>query len=83
MAVLVEYFNYSKVFLAKKIAKFLEYTKVNNHAIKLEKGKQPLLNPIDCLESIKLEILKIYIEINLAYDFICLSKSLAKIPIFF
>ena len=38
----VKYFNYSNVCLAENVAEFLEYTKINDQAIELEDGKQPL-----------------------------------------
>ena len=52
-----------------------ENTEINEHAIKLEEGKQPLFRPIYSLELIELETLKTYIEINLANSFIQLFKS--------
>ena len=82
-AVLVEYFDYSKNFSAEYVAKFLKYTKINNHVIKLEKGKQPSFGPIYSLGSVKLETLKIYIKINLTNGFIQLSKSFIRAFIFF
>ena len=48
----------------------LEYTGINNYIIKLEKSKQPLFKPIYSLESMGLEILKIYNKTNLANSFI-------------
>ena len=39
MAILAEYSNYNNVFLVEKIAELLEYTKINDHAIKLKKSK--------------------------------------------
>ena len=56
---------------------------INKHVIKLEKNKQLFFGPIYSLELVELEVLKIYIETNLANSFICLSKSLAKVPILF
>ena len=43
---------------------------MNEHAIKLEEGKQPLFGPIYSLGPVKLETLKTYIDINLANGFI-------------
>ena len=37
--ILVEYFNYNNVFLAENTAELSENTGMNEHAIKLEKGK--------------------------------------------
>ena len=81
--VLVEYSNYSNVFSAENITELLENTGINEHAIKLEEGKQPLFGPIYSLEPIELEILKTYIKTNLANGFIRPFKSPAKAPIFF
>ena len=78
-----EYSNYNNVFSAENAAELLENTEINEHAIKLEKGKQPLFSPIYSLRSVELEILKTYIKTNLANDFIRPSKSLAGAPIFF
>ena len=38
-AVRMEYSNYSNVFLAEYVAKFLEYIRINDYAIKLKKSK--------------------------------------------
>lgn len=35
--VMVKYSNYNKIFSIKNIMKILEYTKINNYAIKLKK----------------------------------------------
>ena len=56
---------------------------MNEYAIKLEKGKQPLFGPIYSLGPVELETLKTYIKINLANNFIRLSKSPARVPILF
>ena len=44
--VLAEYFDYSDVFSAENVAELLENTGINEHAIKLEQGKQPPFGPI-------------------------------------
>ena len=44
--------------------------RINEHAIKLEDGKQPSYGQIYSLGPVELEILKTYIEINLANSFI-------------
>ena len=80
--ILVEYFNYSNIFLVENVIKFLEHIKINNHAIKLKKSKQTLFESIYNSKSVELKILKTYIEINLANSFIQLSKSSAKMLIF-
>ena len=58
------------VFLAKNIAKLLEYTKMLDHAIKLKEDKQIAFKLIYNLRPGELKILKIYIKINLANGFI-------------
>ena len=37
--ILIEYFNYNNVFLAKNIIKSLKYIKINDYIIKLKKDK--------------------------------------------
>ena len=78
-----EYSNHSNVFLAQNGAELPENTVVNEHAIKLEKGKQLPFGLIYSLDPVELETLKIYIETNLANNFIRLSKSPARAPILF
>ena len=58
-------------------------TGINNHAIKLEEGKQPPFSPIYSLGPVELETLKTYIETNLANGFIRPSKSPTGAPILF
>ena len=48
---------------------------MNEHAIKLEEGKQPSFEFIYSLRLVELETLKTYIKINLTNSFIQLSKS--------
>ena len=79
----MEYFDYNNVFLAENIIKLLENIRINKHAIKLKKGKQPLFGPIYSLRLVKLETLKIYIKTNLANGFIWLFKFFAQAHIFF
>ena len=67
---MAEYFDYSNIFLAEYIIKFLKYTKINNYAIKLKKNKQLSFKRIYSLGLVKLEILKTYIKINLTNSFI-------------
>ena len=78
-----EYSDYSNVFSAKNVAKLPEYTKMNNHAIELEKGNQPPFRPIYSVGPVELDILKTYIKINLADSFIWPSKSPTEAPILF
>ena len=56
---------------------------MNEHAIELEKGKQPPFGAIYSLGPVELETLKTYIEINLANGFIRSSKFPAGAPILF
>ena len=56
---------------------------MNEHAIKLKEGKQPLFVPIYSLGPVALETLKTYIETNLANGFIRPSKSPARALILF
>ena len=83
MTILIEYSDYSNIFLAKNVTEFIEYIEINNYAIKLEKSKQRLFRPIYSLGTIELEILKIYIKIKQANSFIYSFKSLASIFILF
>ena len=81
--VLVEYFDYSNIFSAENTAELLEYTGMNNHAIKLEESKQPPCDPIYSRGSVELETLKIYIKTNLANGFIRSSISPTEALILF
>ena len=78
-----EYSDYSDVFSAENAAELPENTGMNEHAIKLEEGKQPPFGPIYSLGPVELETLKTYIETNLANGFIRPSKSPAGAPILF
>ena len=78
-----EYSDYSNVFSAENAADFPENIGINEHAIKLEEGKQPPFGPIYSLGPVELETLKTYIETNLANGFIRPSKSPAGAPILF
>ena len=79
----VEYSDYNDVFSAKNAGELSENTGINEHAIKLEEGKQPPFGPIYSLGLVELETLKTYIETNLVNGFIRPSKSLIQAPIFF
>ena len=81
--VLAEYSDYSNFFLAENVAELPKNMGMNEHAIKLEEGKQPPFGPIYNLGPVELETLKTYIETNLANGFICPSKSPAGAPILF
>ena len=81
--ILAEYSDYSNVFLVENTTELLKNTGINKFAIKLEKSKQPFFKSIYSLGPIELEILKTYIETNLANNFIRLSKSSIGAPILF
>ena len=70
MTVSAYYSNYSNVFSVENAAKLPKYIEINDHVIELKKGKQPFFRRIYSLEPVKLEILKMYIEIKLANNFI-------------
>ena len=81
--ILSKYTNFANIFLSKLITKFLQYTDINNHPIKLIDDQQLLYNLIYSLSLVKLKILKAYIKNNLANSFIKSFKSPTKAPIFF
>ena len=81
--VLAEYSDYNNIFLVEHAVELPENTKINEHAIKLNKSKQLSFGSIYSLRSVELETLKTYIEINLANGFIWPFKSLAKVLIVF
>lgn len=60
-----KYLNYTNVFLVNLTIKLLKYNNIKDHVIEMVKGKQLLYGSIYSLNSIKLEILKTYIEIYL------------------
>ena len=64
-------------------AEFLENTRINEHAIELEKSKQLLFRPIYNQGPVELEMLKIYIKTNLAKGFILPFKFPAGASILF
>ena len=82
VTILVEYSDFADVFSEKSANIFPAQTKVNEHAIELEEGKQPPYRPIYSLGPVELKTLKTYIETNLANGFIRASKSSASAPIF-
>ena len=47
-----------------------ENTGINEHAIELQDGKQPLYGPIYSLGPVELETLKTYIQTHLKTEFI-------------
>ena len=70
-----EYSNFSNVFSSESMLELLEHTKVNNYFINLLDTKQPSYGLIYSLWPVELEILKIYINANIASSFIKSSKS--------
>lgn len=76
--IFTKYFDYTNIFLSEFIIELLEYTNINNHVIKLENNKQPSYSLIYSPKPVRLEILKVYIKINLANSFIKSFKSLIK-----
>ena len=83
VTVLVEYSDFADVFSEKSVNVLLARTEANEHAIELEKGKQPPYRPIYSLGPVELKTLKTYIETNLVNGFIQGSKSPAGAPILF
>ena len=81
--VLTEYSDFINMILKKLAEILLKQTGINKHAIKLIENKQPPHRPIYSLGAIELKIFKTYIKLNLANDFIWLSKSFASILILF
>ena len=78
-----KYSDNSNVFLAENAIKLPENIEINEHIIQLKKSKQLLFDAIHSLRPIELEILKIYIETNVANGFIQLFKSPTRAFILF
>ncbi len=78
-----EYTDLVDVFFPKLAVKLPEHTGINDHAIKLVDDWQPPYSSIYNLGLMKLELLKAYIENNLASGFIKPFKFLAKASILF
>ena len=70
-----KYSDFANVFLEKSANVFSEQIRVNEHAIELEKDKQPPYKLIYNLRPVELKTLKTYIKINLANRFIWALKS--------
>ncbi len=79
----LEYADYADVFLFDLAMELPENTGINENAIELVEGKQPLYGPIYSLGPVELETLKTYIETHLKTVFIWPSKSPAGAPILF
>ena len=73
--VLTEYLDFADVFSPDLASELPEHTGINDHVIELVDGQQPPYGPIYSLGPVELEILKAYIETNLANGFIRPSKS--------
>ena len=78
-----EYLDFADFFSKVSAEMLPQRTGINEHAIKLESGKQPPYGPIYSLGPVELKTLKTYIETNLANGFIQSSKSPADNPILF
>ena len=78
-----KYSDFSDIFLEKKALILSKVTKLNQHAIELQKDQQPSYGSIYSLGPVKLKMLKTYIETNLANGFIRPSKSPANAFILF
>ena len=78
-----KYSDFTDIFSSELVSKLLEYTEINNHAIKLVDDWQPSYGPIYSLGLVELETLKTYIETKLANSFIRPSKSPAGAFILF
>ena len=73
-----DYSDYNNVFSAENATELLENIGINEYAIELEEGKQPLFSLSYNLGPIELETLKTYIKINLTNNFIRPFKSLDR-----
>ena len=69
-----EYLDFADVFSLDLVSKLPKHTGINDHAIELVNGQQPPYGLIYSLKPMELEILKTYIETNLANGFIKPSK---------
>ncbi len=78
-----KYADFADVFSPKLAVELLEHTEINDHANELVDDRQPLYSPIYSFGPVKLEMLRAYIENNLASNFIRPFKSPAGAPILF
>ena len=83
VTVLAKYSYFADMFMQESANVFPEQTGVNEHAIKLEEGIQPLYWPIYRLGLVEFKTLKTYIKTNLVNGFIRASKSLTGTSILF
>ena len=79
----IEYSDFANVFSKESAKVLLKRIGINEHAVKLEKCKQPSYRPIYSLGPIELKTLKTYIETNMANSFIRPSKFPVGAPILF
>ena len=80
MKVLDKYTNFADVFSPNLVSKLPKHTGINDYAIKLVNGQQTPYGYIHSLGQVELEILKAYIDTNLANNFFQLSTSLPVLP---
>ena len=78
-----KYSDFSNVFFLDSVAELLEQIRINDYLINLLNNKQPPYSPIYSLRLVELEILKNYIDANLASSFIRFSKSFTGVLILF
>lgn len=69
ITILIKYSNYANIILFKFEVKFVKHNN-NIYVIKLKKDRKLFYGSIYKLDLMKLEFLKIYIEITLANSFI-------------
>ena len=69
-----EYLDFADVFLEKSANILPEQTRVNEHAIELEKGKKLPYKPIFNLKPVEPKTFKTYIKSNLANGFVRTSR---------
>lgn len=65
-----KYAKFINIFFVKKAITLLKYTGVNDYIIILMRNQQPLYGPIYSLKLMELKILKMYIKVNQANNFI-------------
>lgn len=78
-----KYTDFTDVFSPKLAAKLREHMKINNYTIELVNDWQSPYGFIYSLDLVGLEIIKTYIENNLANGFIKLSRFSVGVSIFF
>ena len=83
VTVLTKYLYFADVFLEKSANVLSKRTGANEHAIKLEEGKQPPYGLIYILGPVKFETHKTYIKTSLTNGFIWVLNSLVGALILF